>query len=110
MTALGLMGFQNGPAWFSATYQRTSGTCGTIAQAFGLPCESPENFREHMPRVLRSWVWCGIIGNYSYQNLTHTSDRLPALSGLANMFGGGEEATSKYMAGHWRDDFVQSLT
>lgn len=51
--------------------------------------------------------WRNLIDDYCHRTLTNSSDRLPALSGLAAKF--QRELDSKYLAGMWEKDLVQYL-
>jgi hypothetical protein len=51
--------------------------------------------------------WNKVIHNYTQCNLTEFSDRLPALSGIARLF--GEKLQGDYLAGHWRKDLPYSM-
>ena len=52
-------------------------------------------------------LWRGLVAEFSRRKLTVSSDKLPALSGLARSFGAalGDE----YVAGLWRGDLVRGL-
>lgn len=53
--------------------------------------------------------WAGLLEDYGRRELTHPTDRLPAISGLAKLFKqrkGGPE----YVAGLWSDDFISQLS
>lgn len=57
-------------------------------------------------------AWQGIISTYSTMSLTYSSDRLPALTGLAHRFGelkGSISAGHDYLAGLWRQDLPKSI-
>ncbi|KAM0809248.1 putative Heterokaryon incompatibility protein-domain-containing protein [Seiridium cardinale] len=55
----------------------------------------------------KSWNWLDIVRNYSKANLTLTSDRLPALSGIAKR---QHEITGHhYLAGMWKQNLVYQL-
>ncbi|KAL9079693.1 MAG: hypothetical protein Q9157_001419 [Trypethelium eluteriae] len=51
--------------------------------------------------------WEELITTYSRMKLTHATDRLPALSGLASDFQGVIGA--RYLAGVWENDIVREL-
>ena len=51
--------------------------------------------------------WNRLVEVYSHLNLTHATDRLPALSGLASNF---QRATgARYLAGIWQEDIYRAL-
>lgn len=52
-------------------------------------------------------LWLEIINVFSVLDLTHESDRLPALSGIASRFAG--PVLNNYLAGLWREDLARSL-
>ncbi|KAH7196326.1 uncharacterized protein B0J16DRAFT_376803 [Fusarium flagelliforme] len=56
------------------------------------------------------YAWTAIIENYSKRSLTQPSDKLSAVSGLANfvLTQAGLESES-YLAGLWREDLVEGL-
>jgi hypothetical protein len=52
-------------------------------------------------------AWHQVVNQYVLRNISHLSDRLPAISGMAGKF---EEASrSKYLAGIWRDNLIADL-
>ncbi|KAK6823806.1 hypothetical protein RU639_006243 [Aspergillus parasiticus] len=51
--------------------------------------------------------WPELLGAYSPRELTHISDTLPALSGIAHMI--SERTGDEYLAGLWRSSLVVSL-
>lgn len=55
----------------------------------------------------RLYFWLSIVNDYCKLNLTHESDRLPALAGLASRF--AHQTTGKYFAGLWQKDLVRML-
>lgn len=55
----------------------------------------------------KSWDWNVITQRYSAAKLTHASDRLPALSGIARRQ--NELVPDKYLAGMWRHELVKQL-
>ncbi|KAH8627380.1 hypothetical protein IG631_17148 [Alternaria alternata] len=53
------------------------------------------------------YQWNTVLHNYNRRRLTHFSDKLPALSGLARTY---QDITGDtYLAGHWRSTLLQSL-
>ncbi|KAH9203867.1 heterokaryon incompatibility protein-domain-containing protein, partial [Leptodontidium sp. 2 PMI_412] len=53
------------------------------------------------------WVWYGIVQEYSYRRLTKSSDKIPALSGLAALY--SERAGRQYMLGLWKETLIRDL-
>ncbi|KAH6606461.1 hypothetical protein Trco_005614 [Trichoderma cornu-damae] len=54
--------------------------------------------------------WHQIVGEYSGLRISFTSDRLPALSGVARQFGTAHSALlGRYVAGMWEDCFPSEL-
>ncbi|KAK4197949.1 heterokaryon incompatibility protein-domain-containing protein [Triangularia verruculosa] len=57
---------------------------------------------------LSPWLaWQQVIGHYTRLNLTNAQDALVALGGVARVY--QQLYKSKYVAGHWEEDFVSSL-
>jgi hypothetical protein len=58
----------------------------------------------------RVWLqyWCQIVSTYSELALTYTSDRLPALSGIAREI--QHKLRDRYIAGLWLTDLPRGLT
>src|SRR5690606_81972 len=57
---------------------------------------------------LSPWLaWQQVIGHYTRLNLTNSKDTLVALAGVARIY--QQLYKSLYIAGHWEEDFVQSL-
>jgi hypothetical protein len=54
-------------------------------------------------------LWRLIVEDYTCLDLTRESDRLPALSGLAKVFGVQLHKRCKYLAGLWMDDLARHL-
>ncbi|KAK4182954.1 heterokaryon incompatibility protein-domain-containing protein [Podospora australis] len=55
-------------------------------------------------------AWLHVVDKYSSLHLTHESDRLPALAGLARRFSEVLEVPEcHYLAGHWEEDILRSL-
>lgn len=52
--------------------------------------------------------WTSLVTNYSRRRLTVPSDRLPAISGIAQYF--AEAYQDEYYAGLWKRQFVEFLT
>ncbi|KAF2396740.1 HET-domain-containing protein, partial [Trichodelitschia bisporula] len=53
--------------------------------------------------------WQTILSEYSERKLTNPSDKLPALSGLAQAAKAAGLVKGEYVAGLWRDNFVEEL-
>jgi hypothetical protein len=51
--------------------------------------------------------WWKILKEFTARNITHESDPLPALSGLAKFF--QSYKTGEYLAGFWKEDILRSL-
>lgn len=51
-------------------------------------------------------TWYALVQEYTALRLTYQSDRLPAISGLAQMH---QRCHREYICGLWRDDFVRGL-
>ncbi|KAK0666982.1 heterokaryon incompatibility protein-domain-containing protein [Cercophora samala] len=57
---------------------------------------------------LSPWLaWQQVIGHYTRLNLTKAQDALVALGGVARVY--QQLYQSRYVAGHWEEDFVSSL-
>ncbi|KAE8447546.1 hypothetical protein EG329_010676 [Mollisiaceae sp. DMI_Dod_QoI] len=52
-------------------------------------------------------IWLDLIQEYSHRALTHDSDLLPAISGLADHI--YKATSSEYLAGLWKEDFIRGL-
>ncbi|KAF4626653.1 hypothetical protein G7Y89_g11505 [Cudoniella acicularis] len=55
----------------------------------------------------RLFFWLSIVNEYCQLNLTHESERLPALAGFASRF--QDQIAEKYFGGMWRNDLVRML-
>ncbi|KAE8445204.1 hypothetical protein EG329_013576 [Mollisiaceae sp. DMI_Dod_QoI] len=51
--------------------------------------------------------WRHIMKDFIVRSITHETDRLPALSGVAKYF--QSLGAGQYLAGHWREDLVNTL-
>lgn len=51
--------------------------------------------------------WYSLVGDYGHRDLTHITDRLPALSGLAKVF--ESQLHDTYVAGLWRSHMIEGL-
>lgn len=60
---------------------------------------------ERKPNLRREW--CHAVEEYSERNLTHWTDRLPALSGYASRL--HTNMNAEYLAGLWLSDFPMCL-
>lgn len=75
----------------------------------GLPLSETATDPEHAeydPDVRR--MWYQVVHLYSRRNLTKSTDRLPALAGLAAYF--KQSLDDEYCAGLWRKDLIYGLT
>lgn len=87
--------------------------CGCAARSEYLPNELPYGGLGMFHASLVSpedepWRWHTIVERYSRGKLTHGSDRLPALSGIAARQ--HEVTGDQYLAGMWRDKLFWQLT
>lgn len=55
----------------------------------------------------RSTQWGNMVNSFTNRNLTYASDRLPAISGLANLL--KTSPNDEYMCGLWRDTLAREL-
>ena len=53
-------------------------------------------------------LWNKLLWDYGVRKLTHATDKLPAMSGLAKLF--AQRFRASYVAGLWSDALVQGLT
>ncbi|KAB8301524.1 hypothetical protein EYC80_003373 [Monilinia laxa] len=106
--------------------------CGTFGSA-GHTGEAPKLTKQYVEKVyggINGWIpnlsnrsgegwegrttslWHEFVSQYSTSRLTMASDRLPALSGIAQYFDnyiiGGSQGT-QYLAGLWKDSLVNDL-
>ena len=51
--------------------------------------------------------WMALVAKYSSRALTYSSDKLPALAGLASRVARSSSCT--YLAGHWKEDLARKL-
>ena len=63
---------------------------------------SDEDYKSILVREWESLLLC-----YTSRNLTRSSDKLPAISGLAKMY--GERLNDKYVAGLWQNSLIDNL-
>jgi hypothetical protein len=56
----------------------------------------------------RYQIWRSLVENYTRRRLTVASDRLPALSGIAQKF--KDTWADEYYAGHWKRQFIPLLS
>lgn len=59
--------------------------------------------------VINIHVWAQIVHIYGLRDLSHSTDCLPALSGLASFYLCRAEPDEEYLAGLWRNDFAFCL-
>jgi hypothetical protein len=64
--------------------------------------------RGETPKTKSDDVWFDIITEFSKLRLTHSTDGLPALSGLANRL--SPHMDGPYFAGLWANDLIRGLT
>jgi hypothetical protein len=91
------------------------------ASAIACECDAARSGRRHESayRVERytqvdtgaslefSLRWMGLVATYSGRALTYSSDKLPALAGLASRVAQSSQCT--YLAGHWKEDLGRTL-
>lgn len=65
------------------------------------------DMRRLTPEDCTSWAWWGLLQNYSRRDLTRATDRLPAISGIAQSI--QHHIADRYLAGHWESSLVKSL-
>jgi hypothetical protein len=65
------------------------------------------DFLDVASRNCRYKIWYDLVSSYSGRCLTKTSDKLPAIAGLAATI--HEIAQDSYLAGHWRIELERSL-
>jgi len=80
-------GQPNETGWLKDSLSRVSKTVGSFESA--------------------GYLWLDIVSEFSALLLTHESDRLPALSGLADYFSNGN--LGAYLAGVWEKDLACGL-
>jgi hypothetical protein len=51
--------------------------------------------------------WRDFVGDYSARALTNSTDKLPAVAGIARAL--GKQSSMTYMAGLWKEDFLSGL-
>ena len=68
--------------------------------------ESLDQLEYWTPRRISNY-WFTIVQDYSMRGLTKSVDKLPALSGLARVF--GDALKNDYLAGLWRGDLARGL-
>ncbi|CAG8949109.1 hypothetical protein HYFRA_00002238 [Hymenoscyphus fraxineus] len=65
-------------------------------------------YKQSKPKQVRPFVqWLSLLQGYGPRALTKASDKLPALSGIAKIF--GERMNDEYIAGIWKGAFLESL-
>ncbi|KAL7619910.1 hypothetical protein AAE478_010457 [Parahypoxylon ruwenzoriense] len=81
--------------------------CGRITGAWNWPEQLAEQSRTPQDaREAKKWWW-RVLRFYTARNLTHEQDKLPALSGLAQVY---QEATGDtYLAGLWKASLPHCL-
>jgi hypothetical protein len=53
------------------------------------------------------WIWTNIVGEYTRRQLTYSTDRLPALAGIATTM--QSNAAADYVCGLWKSDLLNWL-
>ncbi|KAF8862041.1 HET-domain-containing protein, partial [Acephala macrosclerotiorum] len=71
----------------------------------GIPSAAP--FYELQKRPMDREMWIGLVERYSRCKLTHLSDKLIAISGLARI--AQSEINDEYVAGMWKNDLELQL-
>ena len=71
------------------------------------PGAYPHNLSQYVCPEDTPWCWEMLVQQYSGTMLSHSSDRLPALSGIASRQ--GQLRDDQYLAGLWREDLVKQL-
>ncbi|KAK8023296.1 HET-domain-containing protein [Apiospora marii] len=67
------------------------------------------NYRNPWPEKVRS-EWNELVGEYSALQLTYTSDKIPALAGIARYYGTRHRSSfGRYVAGLWENSLPQDL-
>lgn len=90
------------PALRSSAFSR-------IPESISSSSSLPQDFRTSPSREAERYkAWLAIVQNYTKRNLTVLSDRLPAISGVAQKF--QDAWGDEYCAGIWRRQFIASLT
>jgi hypothetical protein len=58
--------------------------------------------------ILRNrWIWTNVVGEYTRRQLTYSTDRLPALAGIATTM--KSDAAADYVCGLWKSDLLNWL-
>jgi len=76
---------------------------------YNIIASGPKEFyleKDSRARVFEEWA--KLLGMYSDRQLTKSSDKLPALSGLAKIY--SERLKDHYIAGLWRNSLVEGLS
>jgi hypothetical protein len=82
--------------------------CRTTVMSEFLPCGIPDNLMNPLIRPeTKSWPWRDIVELYSSAKLTNGTDKLPALSGIAQRQ--HEITGDEYVAGMWKKRLVKQL-
>lgn len=94
------------------TVQPKARSAATLADPFSKAKKPLHNLLRPLPWTPRFDAyssWYHIVEEYSKRSLTQPTDRLPAISGLANSFRKQIHRRSKYVAGLWSEDLLQAL-
>lgn len=105
-------GFRSTPGYifaegrdYSSRYITRLVSTQMTGKPFDMTATNPDNLLND-PKLYMMWYI--ILKAYSKRNLAKTSDRLPALSGLAICFQG--ILKDEYYAGLWKNDMISGLT
>ncbi|KAI1257001.1 hypothetical protein MGN70_000039 [Eutypa lata] len=102
-----ILGESPGEGYFQRIFQRVTG--GPSADSESLLPYSIDKwlFEVQNKQPVSSRQWQAIVGQYSSLQLSKETDRLPALSGLANR---ASPHLGRYLAGLWSTTFPSDLT
>ncbi|WDK18666.1 heterokaryon incompatibility protein [Colletotrichum graminicola] len=92
----------------SVYYDVVSGRLQHNTQSYNIETLMKEGREDMILKEFAQYaVWARIIRIYSRRQLTHQSDRLVAITAVADRF--SEELQDQYLWGLWRRDFLSSL-
>jgi hypothetical protein len=94
--------FRFKPFFRYTPYQYDKHECTQVKPSLVLPLDENPSFPVSPPSD-----WHAIVAEYTRCQLTLSSDKLPALSGLASVFKRNTGYT--YLAGLWKEDFANAL-
>lgn len=78
-----------------------TGRFNSLARIRTPPKDAQQNDTVH-PRL-----WSSLVSGYSSRKLTHVTDKLPAMAGLAELF--GKTIQADYLAGVWSDRLIDDI-